>query len=103
MNITSVTLLKQVRGDLEDGRLFYNSNEKGIGTYFYDTIISDIESLYLYAGMHSKHWGLYRLLSKRFPFAIYYHIHNKTAIVVAVLDLRRNPAWVRKKIQSRDP
>lgn len=102
MNINTVTVLKQVRDDLEDGRGFYDSNEQGVGDYYYDTIISDIESLYLYAGIHPRHQGLYRMLSKRFPFAIYYLIHEETAIVVAVLDLRRKPAWIRKKIQSRN-
>jgi len=72
--------------------------EVGVGSYFFDSLVSDIESLKLYAGIHSKHFGLHRMLSKRFPFAIYYEIKGKTVIVVAVLDLRRNPAWIRKRL-----
>ena len=101
MNIRKMTALKQVKDDLAEGRRFYDSNEKGIGDYFYDSLISDIESLSIYSGIHSRHWGLYRMLSKRFPFAIYYVIHGETTIVVAVLDLRRDPGWLQGKLKSR--
>jgi hypothetical protein len=43
----------------------------------------------------------YRLLSKRFPFAVYYRVENRTALVYAVLDCRKNPAWIRKKLGNR--
>ncbi len=65
---------------------------------FFDSIVSDIESLSLYAGIHSKRFGLYRMLSKRFPFAIYYDVIETTAVVIAVLDARSNPAWIRRKL-----
>jgi len=35
--------------------------------------------------------GYYRLLSKRFPFAIYYKIMSEIVYVYAVLDCRQNP------------
>jgi len=38
------------------------------------------------------------MLSKRFPFAIYYKVAKDQAVVYAVLDCRRNPAWIRKKL-----
>ena len=101
MKIRDVTVLKQVKNDLIEGRIFYDSNEKGIGDYFYDSLVADIESLRLYSGIHPLHLGLYRMLSKRFPFAVYYIIQDDTAIVVAVLDLRRDPAWIRDKLVSR--
>ena len=40
----------------------------------------------------------HRLLSKRFPFAVYYRVEDQTALVYAVLDCRRSPAWIRKKL-----
>lgn len=102
MKISDVTILSQVKTDLNEGWRFYESNEIGIGDYFYDSLISDIESLWLYSGIHSKHWGLYRMLSKRFPFAVYYVVRETTAIVVAVLDMRRNPSWIHEKLKSRN-
>ena len=73
-----------------------------MGTYFLDSLYSDIDSLRLFAGIHTVHFvKFYRLLSKRFPFAIYYEVKDSTAFVRAVLDLRRDPTWIAGKLQSR--
>ena len=101
MTVDEVIVLKQVKDDLKNGRIFYDLNNAGIGDYFIDSIISDIMSLKLYAGIHSKYFDLYRMLSKRFPYAIYYDIKDTKAIVVAVLDLRRNPSWIRDNLEKR--
>lgn len=59
--------------DLRRGFHFYERQEAGLGTYFLDSLYSDIDSLRLFAGIHTIHFGkFYRLLSKRFPFAVYY-------------------------------
>lgn len=101
MGTSDLIVIKQVKEDLNAGRVFYDSNGKGIGSYFYDTLVSDIESLWLYSGIHPVIFGLHRMLSKRFPFAVYYMTREESTIVVAVLDLRRNPAWIREKLKSR--
>ncbi|MDP8239125.1 MAG: hypothetical protein P9X24_08545 [Candidatus Hatepunaea meridiana] len=64
-------------------------------------LVSDIESLFLYAGIHNKKLGFYRMLSKRFPFAIYYQIEGNIAQVVAVLPMRRDPAWIERELEVR--
>jgi hypothetical protein len=70
-----------------------------VGRYFLDSLYSDIGSLVVNAGMHPIHFRKYhRLLSKKFPFAVYYRVENRTAYVYAVLDCRKNPAWIRKKL-----
>ena len=56
------------------------------------------ESLYIYAGIHALHFGYQRLLSKRFPFAIYYRLQKDFVRVYAILDCRRNPAWIRNRL-----
>ena len=99
--IKSIIALKEVKGDLDKGEYFYDIQELGIGRYFRDCIISDMESLYLYAGVHSRHFGTYRLLSKRFPYAVYYIIKDHTVIVVAVLDMRRNPSSINSQLRQR--
>ncbi len=101
MKVRKVIALKEVAKDLEEGRIFYDRKESGIGDYFFDSLISDIESLRLYAGIHNKRFSFYRMLSKRFPFAIYYNINDDTIIVVAVLDMRRHPAWIRENLEKR--
>lgn len=56
-----------------------------------------------YAGIHATHFGYYRMLAKRFPYAIYYEIEDNIARVVAVLDMRQNPASIEGKLRGRDP
>ncbi|GBD96157.1 MAG TPA: type II toxin-antitoxin system RelE/ParE family toxin [Nitrospirae bacterium] len=101
MKVRKVIALKEVVVDLEEGRRFYDEKEQGVGDYFFDSLISDLESLKLYAGIHSKRLGFYRMFSKRFPFAIYYEINKDIASVVAVLDMRRHPSWIRGKLDKR--
>lgn len=95
-----ITILESAKQDLREGFYFYESQETGIGTYFLESLFSDIESLQLFAGIHGLHFGRYhRLLSKRFPFAVYYRIEEDEVRVYAVLDCRRDPAWIRKRLQ----
>ena len=94
-----IKVLESAEDDLVAGFQFYDRQAEGLGNYFLDSIYSDIESLYLYAGIHSQHFGYHRLLSKNFPFAIYYQVREKTVLVYAVLDCRQNPAWTRNRLQ----
>ena len=94
-----IEILDEAQQDLTDGFRFYESRSEGLGDYFLDTIFSDIDSLNIYAGIHSMHFGYHRLLSKRFPFAIYYHVENDLVRVHAILDCRRNPTWVRDRLE----
>lgn len=97
-----IRLLDSAEEDLLNGYYFYEHKAEGLGEYFLDSLNSDIESLHIYAGIHSIHFGYYRLLAKRFPFAIYYRIEEKEIRVYAILDCRRNPAWIRVKLSSKN-
>jgi plasmid stabilization system protein ParE len=98
---TDVIVLDEVADDLNEGRAFYVTHGAWLGEYFWDSILSDIESLYLFAGIHQLSFGYYRLLSKRFPYAIYYDIDEKIVRVLAVLPVRRDPVWVEHKLTGR--
>jgi plasmid stabilization system protein ParE len=93
-----IKILSAAEDDLEEGHRFYESQADGLGTYFLDTLYSDIDSLAYFAGMHRKVYDHHRLLSKRFPFAVYYRVADNEVVVFAVLDCRRNPSWIRKKL-----
>ncbi len=41
------------------------------------------------------------MFAKRFPYAIYYEIEDETAYVVAALPMRRDPAWIERKLKER--
>jgi len=86
--------------DLIDGFHFYERQSEGLGIYFLDSLFSDIESLKLYAGIHPVFFHkYYRLLSKRFPFAVYYQIEGNVIFVVAVLDTRSDPKKQEKRLK----
>ena len=85
--------------DLESGQLFYEQQEEGLGIYFQDSLFSDIDSLRFYAGIHPIQYDKHRLLSKKFPYAIYYQVESDSIIVFAVLDCRRNPNWIKNKLK----
>ena len=95
-----IRILDSASQDLIDGYRFYEKQEAGLGNYFIDSLFSDIDSLHVYAGIHPIHFGYHRILSKRFPFAIYYKIINRDVSVYAVLDCRRSPAWNRARLDK---
>ena len=97
-----VVILEDAAADLELGRRFYESCEAGVGQYFVDSIFSDLERLVTLAGVHPSHFGFHRMLCQRFPFAIYYEVESETAYVYGILDLRRNPVWLRKQLEERN-
>jgi len=98
MMAEQVLVLEEAATDLDEGIDFYEIQKAGLGDYFFDSLISDIESLVISAGVHALHFGHHRMLSRRFPFAIYYDFHGGIVRVVAVLDMRKNPAWIRDKL-----
>jgi plasmid stabilization system protein ParE len=93
-----IVVLPSARDDLGDGSSFYERQGEGLGDYFLESLFSDIESLRIFAGIHLKVHGYYRLLSKRFPYAIYYHSSNETIRIVAVLDCRQDPDAIRRRL-----
>jgi hypothetical protein len=96
----NIEILDEAQEDLIQGFRFYEGQEQGLGTYFLDCLFSDIDSLLVYAGIHLVVHDYYRCLSKRFPFAIYYSVEVELIRVHAVLDCRRNPSWVRKRLRN---
>lgn len=72
----------------------------GLGDYFLDCIQADVRSLTVFAGIHEMSDGFHRLLAKRFPFAVYYLISNETVEIYAILDCRRDPEWIIKRLRT---
>lgn len=101
MKIKDVVILKEVADDLNDGRTFYEEKEQGVGDYFWESLLVDIQSLFIYGGVHRRTFGLYRMLAKRFPYAVYYELADNVVYVVAVLPMRRDPTWIRDQLTGR--
>jgi plasmid stabilization system protein ParE len=94
-----IQILASAVDDLRAGQLFYESQGQELGSYFLDSLFSDIDSLILYGGVHAEVFGYHRLLSKRFPYAVYYTLDQDLVLVSRVLDLRRNPNRIRQNLK----
>lgn len=94
-----IEILEDAKEDLIEGYHFYEGQTPGLGSYFLDTLSSDIESLILYAGIHRIVYASYRCLASRFPFAIYYRVETDVIRVRAILDCRRNPTWILRRLR----
>jgi hypothetical protein len=77
--------------DLVSGQEFYARQGENLGSYFLDSLFSDIDSLELFGGIHRKVFGFHRLLAMRFPFAVYYRVDGDVVVVWRILDCRQNP------------
>jgi hypothetical protein len=94
-----IQIFDNAKLDLVDGYSFYEQQESGVGQYFLDSLYSDIDSLALYAGVHSKKFEcFYWVLSKRFPYAIYYTLADDHVSVHAVLDCRQDPERIEERL-----
>ena len=92
-------ILPSAVADLNRGRKFYARQSSSLGDYFLNSLFSDIDALELYAGVHAKILDYHRLLSKRFPFAIYYRVDGDVCVVWRVLDCRRNPEKIKSALR----
>lgn len=94
-----VSITSDAEGDIVEGYLFYERQSPGLGDYFRSCLIADIDSLTYYGGIHEVEHGFHRALSKRFPFCIYYALSDDVVLVVAVIDARRDPSWIRRRFE----
>ena len=101
MKIRNVIISDDALSDLDAAKAFYDSKELGVGEYFIGSLISDLDSLTFYSGIHVKQCGFFRMSSKRFPFGIYYEINQDTVMIIAILDMRRDPTWLDEQLETR--
>lgn len=94
-----IRILRGAEEDLADGHRFYEESEPGVGDYFLDTLFVEIESLKSLAGIHRLVFGRYRMLSKVFPYGIFYTLRDDVVEIRAVLDLRRDPGWIHRRMR----
>ncbi len=89
--------------DLDEGYLFYETQEPGVGDYFAASLKADIEKLKLSAGSRRKVYRDYHhMVASRFPFGIYYTFDQSTdtATIWYIIDLRQDPEWIETRLTS---
>ena len=85
-----IEVLDDAKRDLVDGFRFYEERPPGLGSYFLGS---------LFAGTHRVVYGSRRYIASRFPFAIYHRVENEVVRVRAVVDYRRSPAWIHRRLR----
>lgn len=97
-----IQVLDEAEDDLLAGREFYDLQEPGVGDYFAVALASDIDSLILFAGIHPMEFGFPSRPLEAVSFRSNYLVEDAIIRVYAVLDLRRDPAWIRRKMTTRE-
>ena len=62
-----IRILSAAEEDLEEGFRFYESQSPGLGSYFLDSLYSDIDSLAYFGGFHQVVFGYHRQALQTFP------------------------------------
>lgn len=87
--------------DLNEGFLFYEVQQQGLGDYFTSCLRADIEGLRIAGGIHRIVYADYhQLLSRVFPCGIFYTKDGDFVDIWAVIDLRRDPKWIAEKLKK---
>jgi hypothetical protein len=81
-----VVVLDDAAEDIESGKRFYESCEAGVGDYFAESILSDLDSLVLYAGIHPLYFGFSRM------FQIDFHSESTTRLKATWRTFM--PSWI---------
>ena len=97
----NIIVTESASDDIAEGYLFYEEQYRGLGDYFEASILADLRSLLVFAGVHEMHFGIYyRKIASKFPYAIYYTVEDEVVRVYAVADTRRNPEWIRSRLSQ---
>jgi plasmid stabilization system protein ParE len=99
-NEVRIVILRSAIEDLARGRDFYEKQGEGLGDYFEEALAADIESLHLHAGIHVMTHGYHRMLSGKFPYAVYYESAADQIRIRAVLNCRRDPRRTRSRLRD---
>jgi plasmid stabilization system protein ParE len=99
MNYT-VSVRPEAEADLEDAIAWYESRSIGLGTDFVRCIDAAFASIARDPEIHAKQYReIRRALVRKFPFGVFYLVHEGTIQILAVVHVKRHPS--RWKNRSR--
>lgn len=100
MKTYTLHLTDDAQSDIRNSEDFHEKQSPNLGIYFYDSVISDLDALKHYAGIYAIHFGFYRMVTKRFPYVIYYDIEDDSVVVHAVFHTRMNIESIYKRLMT---
>jgi len=94
----SVSFTLQAKDDIKQAKIYYNNQQKGLGTRFYNTIIAQAKLLYTTPNFALRYSNIRCLPVKGFPFMFHYSVSeiDKKVRIYAVIHTSLNPdkRWV---------
>jgi plasmid stabilization system protein ParE len=98
----TLNVRQTAREDILNAARFYEKQELGLGDRVADFLEKEILSLLTTGGIHPFSQGLYRAVVKGdFPYyVIYYSLELDVIHVRAVLDHRRNPRKLSRRLRE---
>jgi len=96
-----VTFLAPARSEFREAVTFYNRQRGGLGLEFADEVKRTVERIIQYP----EAWSLIsertrRCRVNRFPFGVIYQIRDDVLLIVAVMQLHREPNSWRDRLQE---
>lgn len=95
-----VLLLTSAEEDIVAGWRFYDDQEPGIGHYYYEEVMKAVRNLSIQHGLHPNKGPFFRALVPKFHTAIFYTLEPDRVVVRRILDLRRDPKWLRGQLRD---
>ena len=93
-----VVFRPEAREDLADAYRWYEDKRVGLGDEFLLVVDAAIEQVRRAPDEHSVvHRDVRRVLTRRFPYGLFYVIEVERIVVLAVFHGRRDPKSVRKR------
>jgi plasmid stabilization system protein ParE len=97
-----VRIRPEATADINTQAEYYDSREPGLGTRFVFAAMAAIDRILPMPEKYRKRYGDVRLvLVRRFPFAVAFTLEGKAKVVLAVIDLRRDPARISATLSAR--
>ncbi|MEO5721434.1 MAG: type II toxin-antitoxin system RelE/ParE family toxin [Chthoniobacterales bacterium] len=97
----NVVVIARAADDLEDARHFYEAQAPGLGQRCTISVLASLTKLSELSGVHAQFGRYHRMIEKTYHLGIYYREAGEDTLVLAILDLRRDPNWIRKQLQQR--
>jgi plasmid stabilization system protein ParE len=92
---------KSAERDLAEASEWYESQLSGLGARFILSVDASLARIIRMPEPYAPCFGRFRrALVRRFPYGIYFFIHDKTVTVIAVLHLYSDPQRIQRILET---
>ena len=99
-----VRVRPEAEADLADAYHWYEESRQGLGARFLKAVRSSLRAIASHPEAYPTiHLGIRRLLLRRFPYGLFYHVTEEEVVVLACFHIARDPkAWQDRTRDQRD-